>query len=104
MSELFPQPDARARKNEAQILRQLASVGLSRIAVQFGVDETTVGRWKEKEIPRAAQLLALLSLKCVPQSRRCYNEEVLGAVVTLAQVQMSRIKGIEHLLFEDDAE
>ncbi len=93
---------ARARKNESLVLQRLASAGLEPVAEFVGVDESTVSRWKVKEIPAMAKLLARLGLKAVPVEYKCYRAEEIESLLTLAK---ARLRHIEHAdqLAEDDA-
>lgn len=93
---------AAARRIEAAILQSLARVGLEPVAVACGVDATTVGRWREKEIPRLAMMLAMADMKAVPKAMRCYRPETIDALHALAQERLNTIRRpSEELVWED---
>lgn len=101
MAAVLNSANARARKNEATVLNRLASVGLENAGAAVGIDPSTVSRWKGKEIPQLAILLAALGLKVVPVELRCYRETEIEALFALAK---SRIERMHHAaeLAEDD--
>lgn len=90
MPEVSPDLDAAARRNERAILQALASAGISPVAEVTGVDESTVTRWKEKDIPRFCKMLAKLGIKCVPSAMRCYRPDAIAAIFTLARMQVEK--------------
>jgi len=107
MGESSLDPDAWARKNEAILLRRLASIGQARIAEQLGVNESTVSRWKDGEISRFCRFLALLGLKATPQEYRCMDEEMVNALIVMANRNMRRLRSADQLVvdpgpYEDD--
>jgi hypothetical protein len=93
---------AAARRIESAILQSLARVGLEPVAAACQVDATTVGRWREKEIPRLALMLALAGMKTVPVSMRCYRPETIDALHALASERLNAIRRpSEELVWED---
>lgn len=80
--------DAAARRNLQAILQALASAGAAPVATATGVDETTVGRWRDKDIPRFCLMLAVLGIKCVPAAMKCYRPDAIEAIFTLARIQV----------------
>ena len=75
MAEVSTDPLARARKSQSTILQRLAQQGMgSRIAASLSVDESTVSRWKG-DVERTAQILALLGLKCVEETKVCVSPD-----------------------------
>jgi hypothetical protein len=94
--------NAAARRIEAAFLQALAKVGLEPVAVACGVDATTVGRWREREIPRMAMLLAMADMKTVPASMRCYRPETIDALHELAKERLEAIRRpSEELVWEE---
>lgn len=84
-NELNADTDARAREFESLVLRQLASVGQKTIAAAFGVNESTVSRWKEGDIERWCKILALLDLQVVPGDIRCHPADYIESLKTLSR-------------------
>jgi len=97
-----PNSDETARKNERLILRGLASCGQAPVAQALAVSESTVSRWKDGEIARWAQCLALLGLKIVPMEYRCYDPKTLEALLTFARQRMDQLESVEQLPWEED--
>jgi Bacteriophage CII protein len=102
MSAVLLDVPARARKNQAIVLQRLASVGLEPVAAYVGVDESTVSRWKGKEIPLLAKALARAGLKIVPVELRCYREAEIESLLTLARARLHNLENA-NALAEDDA-
>lgn len=92
--------DAVARRNERAILQALASAGIGPVAEVTGVDETTVGRWREKDIPRFCKMLASLGLKTVPTAMKCYRRDAIEAIFTLARMQVEAADS-QSLIWEE---
>ena len=80
MAALSPQAEERARKNLAAIFQALSAAGQSNVAKSLEVSEPTVSRMKEKDIPEAAKVLALLGLKVVPEQFRCVDPAYLAGL------------------------
>lgn len=75
MAEVSQDPLAKARKSQSTILQRLAQQGMgSRIAAALQVDESTVSRWKG-DVERTAQILSLLGLKTVDESKVCLSPD-----------------------------
>lgn len=100
MAELFPDVAERSRKNESIILRRLASVGQAVVATGLGLHESSVSRMKDGELERLSRLLAILGLKAVPIEMRCYPENEINAIFTLARQSLERAHSAADL-FED---
>lgn len=49
-----------ARRIESWLQRQVAECGVGNIALQAGVNKSTVSRWREKLVPNMSLLLAIL--------------------------------------------
>lgn len=103
MAAVLPLLPETARKINATILHQLASVGQTKVAEVLGVSESTVSRMKEKELPEIALLLDALGLKAVPRAHRCYDEKSLAAIIELAKQRMAQIDEPQHLAWGDEA-
>lgn len=95
------QPCERSRKNLSAILQGLASVGQAKLAEGLSVSEATVSRWKEKDAEQCARTLALMGLKVVPESMRCFDQQQIGAILTLAKQHMAQIENTEQLAWEE---
>lgn len=79
-------PD-RARKNEAAILRALASLGQAHLAELMGVSESLISRQKsEGHLAKTAEMLAHLGLKVVPERMQCFDPEYVEHLRALAQL------------------
>lgn len=91
MAAVFPQDDARARKNLTAILQGLAAAGQANVAKGLEQSESQVSRMKEKEIPETAKLLSLCKLKVVPEHFKCVDPNYLTAIITLAQKHMAEL-------------
>lgn len=102
MTQASPDWAARARKAESLLLQRLAAVGLDAAAEACGVDASTVSRWKGKEIPVLSRLAARLGLKLVPAEMRCFRNDDIEALLTLAKSRLQLIAHAEQLA-EDDA-
>ena len=101
MSASSPPPDERSRKNLTLILQSLASIGQARLAEGMRVSEATISRWKEAQAEQCAHALALMGLKVVPTTVRCFDPNQIGAILTLAKERMAQIENTEHLTWED---
>lgn len=104
MSALCPDPDERARKNLAAILRGLSRAGQATLAAELHVSESTVSRMKsEGDLERVSKLLALCGLKIVPEDMRCYPPEYVEWL-TLGNKIAGRVVRDVHDIPEDDPE
>lgn len=88
------------RKNNSAILRALASVGQVRVAEALGVSESTVSRWKDKEIDETSQFLAVLGVKVVDESYRCIDHKTLGAILHGHRMWVASIESPEQLTWD----
>ena len=101
MASLSPAQQESARKIGSSILKRLASVGQVHVAQSLGVSESTVSRWKDKEIEETAQFLAVLGLKSVPADYKCYDPKSIDALLTLAKERMAQLESPDQLKWED---
>ena len=77
----------RARKNEALILKALASFGQAHLAEKMGVSESLISRQKsEGHLAKTAEMLAHLGLKVVPEDVQCFDPEYVEHLRALAQL------------------
>jgi predicted XRE-type DNA-binding protein len=74
-----------ARKINSAILQRLASLGQSKVAATLEISESTVSRWKDGDIEKMAQTLAVLGLKVVPATSRCFEPTYIEALKMLAR-------------------
>lgn len=93
--------DERARKNEAMILRAIASVGQLAVSVHIGVDESTVSRWKDKQLAQFSGMLAVCGLKVVPATMRCFDPADIEAILHQAHKYMESVRSADQLGWED---
>ena len=85
MSALSTEQQGTARKITSLVLQRLASVGQSKVALTLEVSESTVSRWKDGDIEKMAQTLAVLGLKVVPVTSRCFEPTYIEALKMLAR-------------------
>lgn len=78
-------------------------MGQARVAEAIGVSESTVSRMKDADIERTAKMLAVLGLKCVPATVRCFDPGQINAILTLAKARMRDVESADALLWQDDA-
>jgi hypothetical protein len=89
MAELSLTPAERARKSHAKVLQAMQDPGTARnVAQVLGVSESTVSRIKSEKLEDAITLLCHLGFKVVPVGMRCYPEEYVQALHTMAKMQM----------------
>jgi len=87
----------RSRKFHGLILNGLAREGQVHVADAIGVHESTVSKWKDGDLERFAQILAVVGLKVVPASQRCYDAAEIDALLVLARQRLVTIGGAEQL-------
>lgn len=93
---------SQATKNEAAILKRLASVGQGTLAARLEVDESTVSKWKEQgRFTQLAQILAELGLKAVPAEFKCVDPTELDHLLYWSRKGMQAIKSADDLCFEE---
>ena len=85
MATLSAEQTASARKIASSILNRLASVGQAKVANTLEISESTVSRWKDGDIDKMAQTLAVLGLKVVPASQKCFEPQYIDALRMLAR-------------------
>ena len=85
MTSLSPEAVEIARKNEAAMIRALASVGQKRVAEQLGISESTVCRWKDGDLEKTARSMAAMGLKVVPEDAEIIGREDLESLIHAAK-------------------
>lgn len=90
----------RARKNLKTILQALATVGQGPAADAIGVSESTISRMKDGDLDRLAQLLAVLGLKVVPETVKCYEPKFIESIFQLAKQRMSQVESASELSWD----
>lgn len=60
MSTLTARNSAEARRIESWLQREMADIGITGIALEAGVNKSTVSRWRENLLPNMSILLAIL--------------------------------------------
>ncbi|MBO3274148.1 CII family transcriptional regulator [Pseudomonas schmalbachii] len=94
---LNPEQTARANRNNALIMRRLASVGNAPVALAVGCDESTISRMKCEKFLEFARILAVLDLKVVPIDMRCFNERDIETILHQARRWMEHVQHIDQL-------
>lgn len=102
MSELPHDSSERSRKNESIVLQRLLSVGQANVARELKISESTLSRRKDGDIAEFCTMLAVLGLKVVPTSMKCYRPEDIEPLLALARQRMQTLRSADQLAFEDD--
>ena len=89
-----------ARKFQSLALQRISSVGQNAIADKLNTSEATISRFVSGELERACLVLATAGLKIVPVEMRCYPQDQIEAIFTLARASMNRVETVEQLSFE----
>lgn len=84
-----PAIQQRAQRNQTAILSAMAQVSQSKVAELMGTSESTVSRFKDKDLPEISAFLAACGMKAVSQSMQCFDPEYIRALKTLAGVGLS---------------
>lgn len=95
--------DAITRNNLKMILQHLERVGLDRAgnALNPPVDNSTVCRWKEKDIPRFSHFLSVIGLKVVAKDKHCFDPEEVDKYIYFAKKYLAQIESVNQLNWED---
>lgn len=101
MEESYIPITERSRKNHSIILQRLASLGQVTISERLGVHESSISRFKSKDSEELSRILAALDLKVVPVEMKCYPEETLAAILTMAKERMAQIENPKQLAWDD---
>ena len=90
----------RSRKFATLALQKVQSVGQNQLAQQLQTSESTVSRFVSGDLEKACAVFAALGLKVVPCEMKCYPEDYIGAIFTLAKINMNQVASAEQLSFE----
>lgn len=99
--KLSAEHQEKANKFQSLVLKHVLSTGQNTIAEQMATSETTISRFVSSDLERACQLLAVLNLKVVPSSMKCYPTDQIDAIFTLAKASIQKMDSAEKLIFED---
>jgi hypothetical protein len=90
MASLSSSLSEKARNLEAQVMRLIAHRSQTRLADELGVDDSTINRWLtgDNGLRRACEVLAALRLRLRPDDEPEFSESYVGALETLARVQL----------------
>ncbi len=92
-SELLTSPHEKARKAHGAVLQALAPAGTARnVAQALGTSETTVSRIKSEKLEDAIVLLYHLGFKVVSAGMKCYPEDYVQALQTMARMHITETK------------
>lgn len=92
----------KARKNEAVILRALASLGQAHLADLMGVSESLISRQKsDGQLAKTAEMLAHLGLKVVPVDVQCFDPKYVEHLRALAQLGLRQPSTDQVLNWEE---
>jgi len=86
-----------ARKNERAVLQAFSRLSQSRIAEQMGASDSTVSRMKEGPLEQFCLLLAACGLKAIPTGMKCFSQEKVHALLTLARDHLVQMEHPEEL-------
>lgn len=100
MSAVSLPASERARKNLQAVLQGLASVGQAHVAAALETSESTVSRMKDGELEKIARLLAVLGLKVVPVTVKCYDPAFIESIFHLAKQRMAQVETADELSWD----
>lgn len=101
MTEVSPQVHESARKIERAVLHRLSEVGQVSVAKALDVSESTVSRLKDGQIHVAAQLLAALGFRVVPEQVKCVDPQVAQAMFTIYNKALASMSDPADLLWSE---
>lgn len=93
-------PAERARKYAALVMQRLAG-SQDAIAATMGVSGSTISRLKSDHIDTFALVLAHAGLKIVPIEMRCYPEDRMQAILTLARERLDQINDASEMAVDE---
>lgn len=99
--KLSAEHQEKANKFQSLVLKHVMSTGQNTIAELLATSETTVSRFVSAELERACKVLAVLDLKIVPTTMKCYPSDQIDAIFSLAKARMEEMDSAEKLSFED---
>ncbi|HBM28044.1 MAG TPA: transcriptional regulator [Halomonas sp.] len=100
MAASSPTPQERARKYAALIMQRLAG-SQDAIAATMGVSGSTISRLKADHIDSFTAVLAHAGLKVVPVEMRCYPEDRMQAILTLARERLDQINNASEMAMDE---
>lgn len=94
---------SKARKFASLIRTRLAEVGQASVAASAGVDVATVSRWaSEGRIDQFCSMLDALGLKTVSADLKCYHQDEIAALFTLARSRLEKLRHAGELAEDDE--
>lgn len=103
MDSVSNDPRESARKSTALVLRRIQrNTSQQAIATAIGVSDATISRLLSEQLDRFMLVLAHAGIKCVPSEYRCYPEDEIQALITLARRQMKQIETPASLIWDDE--
>ncbi|MBX9609719.1 MAG: lambda phage CII family protein [Gammaproteobacteria bacterium] len=94
---ILDQGRSRGRKNFQAILKRLTSRTARQTAEALGIDESTLSRIRsDGRLEQLAELLAVLGLKCVDESKTCYAPD------EIARLHYYAVRGVQLPPLADD--
>lgn len=101
MTTESPTHAERSRKLHALILQRLQEPGRqAAIATAMGVSESTISRLKNEHLESFTHLLVLAGLKVVPVEKRCFDTDMVDALLLLSRDRLQSIQRAEQLTWE----
>lgn len=78
-------------------MQAFARLSQARIAEQMGASDSTVSRLKDGALEQFCLLLAACGLKAIPTSMKCFSQEKVHALLTLARDHLVQMEHPEQL-------
>lgn len=100
MDTSSPTPQERARKYVGLVMQRLAG-SQDAIAATMGVSGSTISRLKSDHIETFCAVLAHAGLKVVPVEMRCYPEDRMQAILTLARERLDQINSASEMAVDE---
>lgn len=98
VSDSYPE---RSRKIASTILTGLHRVGQVRVAEHCECSESKISKWKSEDLENAARIIAACGMKVVPIEKRCFDQQQIAAILTLAKQHMASIESPDQLTWEE---
>ncbi len=100
MAASSPTPEERARKYHSLVLQRLAGSQTS-VAASLGVADSTISRLIASSAEMFCNVLARIGLKVVPVEMRCYPEDQMEAILTLARERLRQIHNASEMAMDE---
>jgi len=100
MATSSPTPAERARKYVSLVMQRLAG-SQDAIAATMGVSGSTISRLKSDHIETFCAVLAHAGLKVVPVEMKCYPEDQMEAILTLARERLRQIQNASDMAVDE---